>query len=201
MRKSEDEPNFREIFKGRRIPILTLDNKWYELFPADEKPSHIKELEDNLNELLKRQGKLANDMKDLKKLKVKLMEEIIANMDTDDSSNGKQKLKKMTQNQKMILEIGEKMKAYEDELADIPYLIKSVNEDLMIESAVIWYQKISNNKDKINEITGWVLKVRDELKEKILMKQDMETKNATIYSYMHDLLGLDIIEAFDEHIL
>ncbi|MDF2472385.1 MAG: hypothetical protein K0R92_1228 [Lachnospiraceae bacterium] len=201
MRKSEDEPNFKEIFKGRKIPILTLDSRWYELFPADEKPSHIKELEDKLNELLKRQGKLASDMKDLKRLKVKLMEEIIANMDPDDSKSGKQKLKKMTQNQKMILEIGEKMKESEDELADIPYLIKSVNEDLIIESARIWYANLTENKDRIDEITQWVLKVRDELKEKILMKQDMETKNATIYSYMHDLLGPDIIEAFDEHIL
>jgi predicted transcriptional regulator len=197
MLKNEEGINFKEIFAGKKIPILTLDSRWYELFP-EEKPYHIKELEDNLNDLLKRQGKLTNDMKDLKRLKVKLMEEIIANMDADDSRSGKQKLKKMNQNQKMILEISEKMKGTEDELADIPYLIKEVNEELIIESANVWYKILYNNREKITEISQWVLKVRDELKEKILLKQDMETKNATIYSYMHDLLGPDIIEAFDE---
>lgn len=198
--KWKENINFNEVFKGKKIPILTLDSRWYELFPEDNKPSHIKALEDKLNELMKRQGKLANDMKDLKRLKSKLMDEIIVNMDADDSNQGKQKQKKMSQNQKLILEIGEKMNATEDELADIPYLIKDANEELIIESAKIWYTSLNTNTDNIEEINQWVLRVRDELKEKLLIKQDLEMNNVRIYSYMHDLLGPDVTQAFDETI-
>lgn len=39
--------------------------------------------------------------------------------------------------------------------------------------------------------------MRVELKKKVLIKQDKELKNTEIYSYMHDLLGPDMIEIFD----
>jgi len=200
MKKSNNQMNFEKIFKGKKIPILTLDERWYELFPDYDKPARIKDIEDKLNVLIQRQGKLINDMKDLKNLKIKLMQEIITHMDVSETEVGMLKAKKLDRNQKFIKDITLKVKKVEDELIGIPYLIKATNEQLIIESAKECYHRLSNNNKKVIEITQWVTKIREDLKEKILLKQDMEMKNTTIYSYMHDMLGPDLLQDLDERL-
>lgn len=69
-RKSDKEK--RELFtaalQGKNIPILTLDNKWYRLMDAEARED-VKEIEEEMNELLKRQGRLNTESRDIKKLK------------------------------------------------------------------------------------------------------------------------------------
>lgn len=198
MKKNSKDIDFKKLFTNKKIPILTLDQRWYALFPDEEKPSHIKEIENELNLLLQRQGKLVSEMKDLKQLKNNLMNEIITHMEVDDSEVGMLKARKLEQNQKFIKEISEKMVVTEDEIIEIPYQIKEVNERLIIETAIECYKRLNYNNAKIAEITEWVKKLREELKERILIKQDMETQNNTIYSYMHDLLGPDLLQSLDD---
>lgn len=199
MRKAKSI-NYDKIFKGKKIPILTLDERWHEIFPDYDKPAHLREIETRLNELIKQQGKMATDMKDMKNLKTKLMQEIIAHMDVNDTEAGKLKAKKLDRNQKLIKELGEKMNRTEDELIKIPYQIKAVNEQLIIESAKVCYERLDRNNEKAAEISRWVAKVRDELKDKILEKQDMELKSTAIYSYMHDMLGPELLQDLDEEL-
>lgn len=198
--KKNIEVDFQKVFKGKKIPIVTLDERWHELFPEYDKPAHIKELETKINDLLKQQGKLSGDMKDMKKLKSNLMQEIITNMDVNENAAGKQRAKKLDRNQKLIKEISEKMKSSEDELIDLPYQIKSLNEQLIIESAKVCYNRLNNNSKRISEIAGWISGIREELKERLLEKQDMEMKNSAIYSYMHDVMGASLMQELDEAI-
>ncbi|WMJ87890.1 hypothetical protein [Anaerocolumna sp. MB42-C2] len=199
MRK-KNEIDFERIFKGKKIPILTLDERWHELFPEYDKPVHLKEIEVKLNELIKQQGKLASDMKDMKALKNKLMQEIITHMDVNDTEIGKLKAKTLDRNQRYIKELSEKMNRTEDELMELPYQIKAVNEQLIVESAKVCYERLNSNNKKVGEIALWVSKIRNELKEKILEKQDMEMKNTAIYSYMHDMLGPELLQGLDEEL-
>ncbi len=199
MRKAKSI-NYDKIFKGKKIPILTLDERWHEIFPDYDKPAHLREIETRLNELIKQQGKMATDMKDLKNLKTKLMQEIIAHMDVNDTEAGKLKAKKLDRNQKLIKELSEKLNKAEDELIKLPYQIKAVNEQLIIESAKVCYERLDRNNEKTAEISRWVAKVRDELKDKILEKQDMELKSTAIYSYMHDMLGPELLQDLDEEL-
>ncbi len=199
MRKAKSI-NYDKIFKGKKIPILTLDERWHEIFPDYDKPAHLREIETRLNELIKQQGKMATDMKDMKNLKTKLMQEIIAHMDVNDTEAGKLKAKKLDRNQKLIKELSEKMNKAEDELIKLPYQIKAVNEQLIIESAKVCYERLDRNNEKTAEISRWVAKVRDELKDKILEKQDMELKSTAIYSYMHDMLGPELLQDLDEEL-
>ena len=60
-RDYEFETEVREALKGKKVPILVLDSRWHTLFPKGEKPTEIQNLEDRVNELLKRQGFLVND--------------------------------------------------------------------------------------------------------------------------------------------
>ena len=49
---------YEKALKGKRVPVLTLDNKWHRLFSMMEPDKILKETENELNTLLKRQGKL-----------------------------------------------------------------------------------------------------------------------------------------------
>jgi hypothetical protein len=190
--------DFDAVVKNRKLPILTLDSRWHELFPEEMKTSRIKELEQEVNNLLKKQGKLTNDIKDMKKLKKSLLKDIVVNMDIGTDLIGRQKEKKLDKNKQYINDLNDKIDKAMDDLADLPYQIKEKNELLMAESMKIWYKQLEENKLALAEIGGWIAKMREELKLKILAKQDMESKNKLIYTYMHDIMGAGLMEAFDK---
>ena len=79
--KHEEDGNRREFFvqalEGKRIPILTLDNKWYQLLD-EEARRDVAQLEGELNGLLKQQGKLNNEVKEIKRLKKRLIGKIVS---------------------------------------------------------------------------------------------------------------------------
>lgn len=198
-RKNTKAESIKKQIHGKKIPILTLDAKWHELFPDSNKPAKIKDLEEKLNHLLKQQGKLVTDLKGLKEVKSKLMQEIIENMNVDDSSAGRLKAKTLDKNQKMIKEITERVGKTEDEIIELPYKIKEVNEQLIVESAMFCSDRIKDNRKIIDEIIAWVKKTREELKIKILQKNELEESNTKVYSYIHDLLGAEILEQLDDN--
>lgn len=197
MAKKEKQIEFHSILKGKKLPILTLDGRWHELFTEDQKTVEIKDLEQKVNNLLKKQGKLVNDIKDMKKLKSNLIKDIMDNMDISTDIAGKEKDKKLGKNKQFINELNSKIENAMDELGDIPYQIKEVNEQLMSESINIFYNLLDKNKLELKEVADWINGIREELKRKILIKQDLEIKNTKIYTYMHDILGHELMEKFD----
>lgn len=199
-RKKEELPEdieIRRIVKSSRVPILILDNQWHELFPDYKKTAKIRELEKQINELLKRQGKITEERKEMKKLKQRLMGEIISNISEDAGETGRFKQKKQEKSQKLILEINEKLQESEEELDSIPGRIERTNQELLVESLRIWHNELEENTQQIEMIDAWITDAREKLKENILRKQDMEDRNDAMYSYMHNLLGAKLMEQID----
>ncbi len=184
--------DFIKAVKGQRIPVLTLDQKWHELFKFTPKTADIKELEEKLNEYLKRQGFINNEIKGLKKVKSDLMSDIVSNMNEDGEASAKQE-----KNQELIKEINDKIDEYNDELLDIPALIKETNDELMIATMDIFYHKLYDNSRGIIEISEWIRKIRVELKNKIVSKKAKEIENQLAYTYMHNIFGHEVIDIFD----
>ena len=60
---------FKTALNGVKVPILVLDKKWYILRQKAGTTNEINALEKELKELLKRQGKITNDLNSLKKIK------------------------------------------------------------------------------------------------------------------------------------
>lgn len=186
---------FSKALQGKKIPILTLDNKWYRLLDDDAR-KRVAETESRLNDLLKRQGKLNTETKDIKKMKKKLMGEIVSMADQVEQGNTGMD-KKLEQHRKLVEECNERLEEYQDELMDLPREIDRVNFELILTTMDCCYAVMQDNTEKIDEISKWVEEVRVELKKQLVRKQMMEQRNHAIYSYMHDVFGAEVLELFD----
>lgn len=189
----EKDDIYEKALKGKRVPVLTLDNKWHRLFSMMEPDKILKEIENELNSLLKRQGKLNTESKSIKAIKKKLMDEIVQLMDSSDKASEK----KVEENRRLIEECNQKLEEYQDELLDIPVRIDEVNHKLMIRTMELCYDVLQDNTAEIQKIAAWIANIRVELKKNIVRKQEKEIKNYELYSFMHDIFGADVIEIFD----
>lgn len=185
------------LINKKNIPVVTLDEKWLNIFKDKEKTPDIKRLENNLFELLKLQGKVNTDIKELRKIKDKLTMDVLdAAQDVKLSENKRKKIQE--KNQKLLRESISKMEELEGQQAIIPKKIKEANTALVIEGVKVCYERISRNAKEIDALDKWIEETRNLLKERVVQKQELETVNTMIYSYLHDMLGPQIMEAFDE---
>lgn len=193
MNMSKKGESYKQALSGKKIPILTLDNKWHRLFTMMEPDRELKRLEENLNVLLRQQGKMNTETKSIKKIKKKLMDEIVQLMEHEDKAS----LKKIDENKRLIEECNDKLDEYQDKLLDLPKEIDQANYALMIRTMEMCYEVLQKNTKEIDEIGEWINRVRIELKKNIVRKQEKEIKNHELYAFMHDIFGADVIEIFD----
>lgn len=200
--KHEEDERRRELFeqalKGKRIPILTLDNKWYQLL-NEEAREGVAQLEGELNDLLKQQGRLNNEVKEIKRLKKRLMGEIVSMMGEDEQGEDSENIQKTEQNKRLVEECNEKLENCQDELLEIPREIERVNFRLMLATMDWCYDMMAENNENICQTEEWISEIRVELKKRLVRKQEMEQHNHAIYSYMHDVFGAEVVDIFDMH--
>ena len=196
---AHSENAFKEALAGKEIPLLTLDNKWHQLFTQaqTEIPAEVQRGEVKLNELIKRQGKLNTESKDISKVKKKLMTEIMEMADLSGGNPDAATEKKMEDNRRLINECNERLEDYARELRLLPEEIAQINHKLMLITMDICYQKIAENTREIDKIEEWVKDIRIEMKKKLIRKAENEQEVFSLYSYMHDIFGAEVIEIFD----
>ncbi|MCM1026879.1 MAG: hypothetical protein NC432_10620 [Roseburia sp.] len=187
---------FPEALKGRKIPILTLDHKWYRLLDEETKTA-LAGTEEQLNELLKKQGRLNTETRKVKKVKKQLMTEIVVLADEAEHGGGEELERKLEQRKKLVEECNQRLAEYQDELLELPGEIEGLNSQLMLATMEHCYDIMQENTEKIEEISAWVTGIRIELKKQLIRKQEMERKNYEMYSYLHDVFGAEVTELFD----
>ena len=199
---SRTEKVFQPALKGKKIPILTLDNKWHLLFQQKGKPAQVEKTAAELNELLVRQGQINTQVKKVKSLKKQLMDGIMVAADEMNSGKAGGKTgglpeKKLKESKRLIEDCNQKLAKLEDEQLDLPRLIEDKNYDLMLQTMEECYVTLGENTAQIQQIDEWVKQIRIELKKRLVQKQEMEDTNRNLYAYMHDIFGSDVIELFD----
>ena len=194
---TSQEMRIWELLKKKNIPIACLDERWLRLFPDSEKTPLIKKLENELKELLKRQGKVNTDLKDIRVVRDKLTQSVLETAE-DTSIPENKRLKKQAASQRLIVEARQKQDNLELELDELPDKIKEANSALIFESVRVCYQRINQNKQDIDMLEQWIEQMREKLKERVVLKQDKEITNEEIYTYLHGMLGAGVMEAFDE---
>lgn len=195
MAKQND--SFASALQGKKIPILTLDNAWHRLFTQTDPTPEIIALEEELNDLLKKQGKFNTETKQIKALKKKLMDEIVEIMNDIGTETSPKIQKQLNEKKRLIAECNEKLEEHGDDLYDLPKQIEDVNYRLMLATMETCYDQIQANNEQIEEISAWVDKIRIELKKNVVIKQQKLQRNQNFYTYMHNIFGADVIELFD----
>lgn len=193
---SRKEEVFIPALEGKKIPILTLDNTWHRLFTQTDPTPEIKALEEELNELLKKQGKVNTEIKQIRSLKKKLMDEIVQIMDGIGGSSKKTE-KELAEKKRLIEDCNVKLDEHQDDLYELPRQIAEVNYKLMLATMETCYEQIQDNNEEIEEISRWVEEIRIELKKKVVRKQQKLKRNQNFYTYMHDIFGAEVINIFD----
>lgn len=187
---------FAKALEGKKLPVLTLDNKWYRLLNKLSRES-VKSLEDELNTLLKRQGKIHTETKEIKFHKKKLMNDIVTMVDELEQERTPGLEKKIEDTKKLIDACNERLESYKDEMMELPGQIDRVNLQLMLMTMEYCYKELQENTSDIREITDWVTEMRIRLKKQLVRKQELELQNHEIYTYMHDIFGADVVDMFD----
>ena len=179
---------FIKALGNKKIPLLILDAKWHALFPDYRKTGEIKRLEKELNVLVKKQGQVTHDIKDYENAKKVLMANIVNNMTDGHEHDTALRGKKQDMNQKLIEKLNDKIVEAQVLEEQLPKLIKQKNKELLIACMSVCYAELTANTEEIERL---------ELKNQILAKQDMEMRNTELYTYMHNLLGADVVNVFD----
>ena len=189
------EELFQQSLAGKKIPVLSLDYKWHRLFTqTGVMTPEIKEDQEKLNELLKKQGKANTQIKNLSLYKKKLMAEIVElseGIGTGENSAA------LAEHKRLVEECNEKIEEYQDQSMELPREIDQTNKRLMLATMELCYDMIQRNTQEIQEITAWVDAMRVELKKKVVKKQEKIIWNQELYAYMHDIFGPEVIEMFD----
>ncbi len=196
---AKDDNKYSDALIGKDIPILSKDEKWQQLFLLSPKTDKIKTLEAELNKLVDKQEKTREKIKDIKRLKKKLLGEIVVLRD-DAGKNPKQRKKieaEIDDHTRLIKECNEKIEECEDEMIGLPREIYQVDYKLMVATMGIFYQRMHENTLEINAIDEWIGKVRVQLKKNIIRMQEKEIENFNVYSYMHNIFGPEVIDLFD----
>ena len=188
-----EKKDFSQLIKTAKIPILILDQKWHQLFLVNGKPEDIESKEQELNELLQKEARIKQDIKDYKKVKQNLMNGIVAGMD----DNSEARTIDVEEKKRLIDDANAKIDALEDELLEIPRTIRETNEALMLMTADYCYDNFRKNTEKINEIAAWIKQVRHDLKVNVVKKQNREINTRQMYAYMHDVFGPQATNLFD----
>lgn len=188
---------FQSALADKKIPILTLDHKWHQLFTQQEFTPEIRDMECELNGLLKRQGKVNSKNREIRKLKKKLMDEIVLLANEMEGGATLRLEKEMETHKRLVNECNEKLEDCEEEMLELPRQIVQLNNRLMLATMEICYKKLAENTKELDEIDEWIRNIRRELKKKVVRKQEKEMMNHQLYSYMHDIFGADVIEIFD----
>ena len=196
---SRTDDIYKPALSKAKIPLLVLDNNWHKLFTQADETPEIRKLEKRLNELLKEQGKFNTEQKKLKACKRKLMDEIIQLADRYGGDRDEAIEREMDRHRRLVEECNERLKELQEDAGDNGKEIDETNYQLMLKTMELCYKRLEENRKEIEYYEDWISKMRDELKENIIRKQERETSTFELYTYMHNIFGRDVIDIFDMH--
>ena len=196
---AKDDKVYMSALEGKSIPILTLDDKWHQLFTQTEMTPEIESLADELNALVDRDARIRTETKKIKKLKKTLLSEIVPLRDKANKSTGNKAAieKEISERTRLINECNDKLDGHNDELMDLSRQIYDVDYKLMIETMNACYETLHSNTEYIKGLDEWISKVRVELKKNVIYLQEAEMEKYNLYSYMHQIFGPEVIDLFD----
>ena len=203
-RKNDKGPKKQKILlentglKEQKMPIVTLDHSWHQLITEIKTPQ-IQDLEKELTALLKKQGGLNTDYIEYTRMKKDMLDTILNLTHEAFELKSEEAIKKIEDQQKMILKINEKLEKIEEGLDTVPQRIQEINGLLLEQSVKLAYHHMNEYREQSQELDEEIQAIRKNLLDKTEDKKTYDQKAEQLYQYLHQLLGADFIEKLDQH--
>jgi len=197
---SKDIDLDENIILKNKIPILINDENWIKLF-SDVDDKYIKSHKEELEELLKEQKKIENEISSLQREKLKCMKMILGISDAVNNEEKVESVSLLDEYSEKIYGINDKIDDLTFQLETIPKEIREANYELLKATVKYGYRELKTKEKKLEETTEELKELKERLKQLINEKHDYEEWVSGTYTFLHGMLGNKEMEKLDEQIL
>ncbi len=184
------------ILLKNRIPLLHDDNSWIKLF-GDVNDKNIQNAKEELIKLVTKERELEIRNRELQKEKIKCMKMILGVSDSINNDNKVENIGLLDDYKNRMININEELEELTFQLETVPKEIREANLKLLNATIQYGYEELKSREKIVNQSISEIEILRNRLKELIKTKHDYEEWINETYTFLHGLLGSEVIEKID----
>lgn len=188
------------LLRKNRIPILIKEPEWVKLF-GDINNRQIQSAKEELTQLISKEKELESYSKKIQKKKSKHMKMIlqVSNIinDEDNNNDRTKNIKLLDQYKEEILQINEEVEEIKFKLENFPKEIREANFQLLNATVQYGYDELKHKEKEFDKAVTEIESLRLKLREALKIKYDNEEWINNTYTFLHGVLGSEVIEKLD----
>ena len=197
--KNQSEKAFEEIIEKRIVPMLTEYQPFNDLMKYISSED-IKTSIENIKKLIMEERKQVLEVNNLHKEKAKIAPKVLY-LSGQINSGNKSAEKEMDNVKERMLEINEEIEKKEIQIQEILVNKEKENLELLKKTLNESYDIINNYEKKLYPLLDEIELMRKELEDKRILRDTLQSRINSTYSFIHGFMGGKETERFDEHML
>ena len=197
--KNQSEKAFEEIIEKRIVPMLTEYQPFNDLMKYISSED-IKTSIENIKKLIIEERKQVLEVNNLHKEKAKIAPKVLY-LSGQINSGNKSAEKEMDNVKERMLEINEEIEKKEIQIQEILVNKEKENLELLKKTLNESYDIINNDEKKLYPLLDEIELMRKELEDKRILRDKLQSRINSTYSFIHGFMGGKETERFDEHML
>lgn len=185
-----------DFLRKNKIPLLQTDKSWIKLF-GNAKDKSIQNTKIELIELLSKEKKMEAKVRKLQKEKTDSMKMILGVSNSINNDNKLENIVLLDEYKNQLIKINEELDDLTFQLEMIPKEIREVNLKLLNATIQYGYDELKYRARVVSQADEEIRKLREQLKELISTKHDYDEWISETYTFLHGILGSEIIEKID----
>lgn len=179
-----------------RLPLLHKDQNWISIF-GNIKDKEIKKYLDEIISLENEEKELTQVLEKLEIDKRQSMNMILKISDSINTDKKKENIKLLDEHKEMLLNLNDKIDEVLFRIELIPEKIRETNFQLLNATIKNGYENLSKKEEELSKVVDELDEVNERMK--VLVEKKIRNENWIdgIYTFMHRLLGNDIIDDLD----
>ncbi|OZV13808.1 hypothetical protein CIW83_02385 [Tissierella sp. P1] len=187
----------QSILLKNKIPLLYNDESWVKLF-GDVNDKNIQNAKEELIELVSKERELEIQNRELQREKLKCMKMILGISDSINNDNKVENIALLDDYKNRMISINEELEELTFQLETIPKEIREANLKLLNLTIEYGYDELKVKEKVVAQSIGEIEALRQKLKNLIKTKHDYEEWINETYTFLHGLLGSEVIEKIDK---
>ena len=197
--KNQSEKAFEEIIEKRIVPMLTEYQPFNDLMKYISSED-IKTSIENIKKLIMEERKQVLEVNNLHKEKAKIAPKVLY-LSGQINSGNKSAEKEMDNVKERMFEINEEIEKKEIQIQEILVNKEKENLELLKKTLNESYDIINNDEKKLYPLLDEIELMRKELEDKRILRDKLQSRINSTYSFIHGFMGGKETERFDEHML